>query len=200
MLSNKLLNRNIRILRLLAVVQAYHYHTMMQLNRELLQHDNSWQDAEHMSTWMNVLMPYKECSPTDFLYNKNEVSDDILNDYDELKKWKKIAKKVGINGKILATFCKKVDNLQSACPLKVFGHIYYPDWLLALFLYVNNAISKTELQSVFVEYSLFSGKTKPANLHEFKKTILEIEKIILEISAKQIYRNIRKKSMPQDKA
>jgi len=51
----KLFNRKIRVLRLLAVVKAYHHYTMMQLNHELLQHDNSWQDAEDLSCWMNVL-------------------------------------------------------------------------------------------------------------------------------------------------
>jgi len=54
----KHLNRKIRVLRFLAVVQAYHHYTMMQLNRELLQHDNSWQEAEHLSHWMSAFMPF----------------------------------------------------------------------------------------------------------------------------------------------
>ena len=188
MLSTKHLNRTIRVLRLLAVVQAYHYYTMMQMNRELMGHDNSWQGAEHMSHWMNILMPYKECSPTDFLYNKDELTDTVLDDYNEFKKWIKIAETVCISEKTLTAFCKNVDNLQSVFRLKTFGHILYPEWLMSLFLYLNNAISKTELQNTFVEYSLFSGKTKPANLIEFRKTILEIEKVISQIANKQINR------------
>jgi len=188
MLSTKHLNRTIRVLRLLAVVQAYHYYTMMQLNRELMGHDNSWQEAEHMSHWMNILMPYKECSPTDFLYNKNELADTVLNHYDEFKKWIRIAEKAGISEKTLTAFCKNVDNLQSVFILKAFGHIFYPKWLMALFLYLNNAISKTELQNTIVEYSLFSGKAEPADIAEFRKTILEIEKVISQIANKQVYR------------
>ena len=192
----KNLNRKIRVLRLLAVVKAYHYYTMMQLNRELLGHDNNWKEAEHLSHWINVLMPYKECSPTDFLHDKEELSDTVLNNYNEFKKWVKIAEKAGISEKTLTAFCKNVDNLQSVFLLKTFGHIFYPEWLTALFLYLNDAISKTELQNTFVEYSLFSGKAKPANQAEFRKAILEIEKVILQIAAKQIHRDV-KKQMPK---
>jgi len=184
----KHLNRKIRVLRLWAVSQAYHHYTMMQLNRKVLQHDNSWQDAMQLSQWMNVIMPHKESSPTDFLHDKNEVSDTVLDNYDEFKKWEEIAEKVGISKKALTAFCKGVDNLQFAFYLKVFGHIFYPEWFAALFLYLHDAISKTDLQNIVVEYSLFTGKAKPANLSELRKTILEIEKNILEITSKQIHR------------
>jgi hypothetical protein len=40
---------------------------------------------------------------------------------------------------------------------------------------------------------LFSGKVKPGNLTEFRKTVLEIEKNILQIANKQIYRDIKAK-------
>jgi hypothetical protein len=190
----KHLNLKVRVLRLLSVVQAYHYYTMMQLNREMLGHDNSWKNAEHLSQWMNILTPWRETSPTDFTHNKDELTDEVLNNYDEFKKWIKIAEKMGISEKTLTAFCKNVDNLQSVFILKAFGHIFYPDWLMALFLYLNDAISKTELQNTFVEYSLFSGKAKPANLAEFRKTVLEIEKVILQITAKQLYREIKVKS------
>ena len=185
------LNRKIRLLRLLAVVHAYHYYTMMQLNYKLLQHNNNWQQAEHMSNFMNALMPYKKSSPADFIYDRNEVSDNVLDNYSEFKKWIKIAEEAGINEKTLTAFCKNVDNLQSVVHLKVLGHIFYPNWLTALYLYLDNGISKTELQNTIVEYSLFSGKAKPANLAIFRKTMLDIEKCILEIAHKQINRHIK---------
>jgi hypothetical protein len=144
-MTTKHLNRKIRVLRLLAVVQAYHHYTMMQLNSQLLQHNNSWQQAEHLSHWMSVLMPYKECSPTDFLHDKDEVSDTVLNNYDEFKKWVKIAEQAGISEKTLTAFCKSVDNLRFAFYLKVFGHIFYPDWLAALLFeqcHIKNKTSK----------------------------------------------------------
>jgi len=104
----------------------------------------------------------------------------------------KIAEKACISEKALTAFCKNVDNLKSVCHLKSLGHIYYPEWLGALFLYLNNEISKTELQNTFVEFSLFTGKKKPANIARFRKTVLEIETVILEIAMKQIHRNINK--------
>jgi hypothetical protein len=197
-MMTKQLSRKIRVLRLVAVVEAYHHYTMMQLNRALLRHDNSWEEAEHLSHWISMLMPHNECSPTDFLHDKNEVSDTVLDHYEEFKKWIKFAGEVGINEKTLAAFCKHVDNWQSAHQLKVLGHIFYPDWLTALYLYLDSAISKTELQNIFVEYSLFSGKAIPANIAKFRKTVIEIENSIAQITNKQIYRAIKKTNINMD--
>jgi hypothetical protein len=57
----------------------------MQLYRKSLQIENTWKDAEQMSYWMNVLMPYKACSPTDFMHNKDEDTDVVLDNYDNFK-------------------------------------------------------------------------------------------------------------------
>ena len=71
--------------------------------------------------------------------------------------------------------------------------MFYPNWLIALFLYLNKSISKDELQNTFVEYSLFTGKPEPADIVEFRKVVLEIEKVISQINNKQINReNARK--------
>ena len=164
----------------------------MELYRKSLQYDNTWKDAEHLCDFMNVLIPYMEHSPADFLHDKEKDSDTVLDYYEDFKKWVQIAEKVDISEKILTAFCKNVDNGQSVYILKAFGHIFYPEWLMALFLYVNNSISKTELQNTFVEYSLFTGKAQPADLAQFGNTIWEVEKMILEIANKQINREIKK--------
>jgi len=190
-MTTKHLNRKIRVLRLLAVTQAYHYYTMMQLNRQLLQCNNSWMTAEHLSNCFSAMIPYIEHSPTDFLHDKEEILDTVLNNYDEFKKWIKIAESVGISEKTLTAFCKNVDNAQSVIHLKALGHLMYPEWLMAMFSYLENDISKVELQNTFVEISLFSGKATPANFAKFRKIVLEIETNILQITNKQIYRNIK---------
>ena len=193
-MTTKHVNRIIRVMRLFAVVKAYHHYTVMELYRKSLQIENSWKDAEHMSYWMNALMPYRECSPTDFLHDKDETTDVVLDNYDAFKKWTKIAGAAGISEKTLTAFCKNVDNLQSVFRLKALGHIFYPDWLMALFLYLNNAISKAELQKTFVEYSLFTGKPEPADIAEFRKVVMEIEEAVLQIANKQINRDIKNKT------
>ncbi|MCL1942475.1 MAG: hypothetical protein FWF54_02865 [Candidatus Azobacteroides sp.] len=73
-----------------AVVQVHHHYTTIQLNHKLLLSNNGWAKAEHLSHWLGQFMPYKECSPTDFLYDK-EVSDTVLKSYNEFRKWIKIA-------------------------------------------------------------------------------------------------------------
>ena len=186
------LTRKIRILRLLAVVRAYHHYSMMEMHRQVLQHDNTWEEAEQLSDFMSVIAPHMEHSPTDFLHDKDETSDIVLTNYEDFKKWQKIAEGVDISEKTLLAFCKNVDNLQSVFGLKALGHIFYSEWLMALFLYVNDSISKTDLQKIFVEYSLFTGKLEPPNLTLFGKTMFEIEEKILEIANKQTNRSIEK--------
>ena len=189
-MTTKHIKRIIRVLRLLAVVQAYHHYTMMQLYHKSLQHENSWENAERLSDLMNFFMPYKECTPSDFLRDEDKDTNEILDNYEGFKKWAKVAETMCVSEKTLMAFCKNVDNLQSVFQLKAFGHVFYPDWLKALFLYLNNDISKTELQNTFVKYSLFTGKPEPANLAEFRKVIIEIEAVISQITIKQINRNI----------
>jgi len=162
------------------------------MSRELLGINNSWKDAEHLSDWMNALIPCKEFSPADFMHDNDEVTNEVLDNYDEFKKWMKIATSMGISEKTLTAFCKNVDNLQSVFRLKVLGHVYYPEWLMALFLYLNHAISKKDLQNAFVEFSFLSGKPKPANVAEFRKTIIEIENVIAQIACKQTNREEKK--------
>ena len=192
-MTKKHLNRKIRVLRLLATTQAYHHYTMMQLNRELLQcGNNSLQEAERLSYWFDAMIPYIEHSPTDFMHNKDEVTDTVLNNYDKFKTWTKIAESVGISEKTLTAFCKNVDNAQSVIHLKALGHLMYPEWLMAIYLYLEDAISKVELQNIFVEYSLFAGKATPANFAKFRKIVFEIENSILQIANKQICRDIKK--------
>ena len=192
----KRVDRIIRVIRLLAVVQAYHHYTMMQLHRGVLQYDNSWKDAEHLSDWMNILMPYKDSSPTDFIYDRDEETDMALDNYDSFKCWVKIAESANISEKTLTAFCKSVDHYQFAFHLKALGHIFYPEYLMALFLYLNNAISKTKLQNTFIEFSLFTGKPKPANIAAFRKTVLDIETNILKIADKQLCREMKKRNAP----
>jgi len=194
----KHINRKIRVLRLLAVVQAYHHYAMIQLNRQLLDVDNSWQDAERMAHNIQMLMPWKKSLPTDFIHNKKEVSDEILDNYEEFQKWVKKAEEVFISEKTLTAFCKNVDNLQSVFRLKAFGHIFYPWWLEALNAYLDDSISKIEVQNAFVEYSLFTGKPRPADIAEFRKVVVEIEESILEITNKQLSREMKKKHLQKE--
>ena len=194
----KHLNRKIRVLRLLAVVQAYHHYAMMQLNRQLLDIDNSWQDAECLAHNIQMLMPWKKSKPSDFMHNKKEVSDEVLDNYEEFQKWVKKAEEVFITEKTLTAFCKNVDNLQSVFRLKAFGHIFYPWWLEALSAYLDDLISKIEVQNAFVEYSLFTGKPRPADIAEFRKVVVEIEESILQITNKQLSREMKKKYLQKE--
>ena len=119
----KHLNRKIRVLRLLAVTRAYHHYTMMELYRKSLQHDNTWADAEHLSDFMNAIMPYGESSPKDFLHDKDEMADTVLQNYEEFKRWTELVERTCISEKTLTAFCKNVDNLSEMSIPATLGRI-----------------------------------------------------------------------------
>ena len=187
-MTERQLDRIYRVKRLLAIVKAFHHYTTMQLNQALLKEGNSWKVAEILSEFMNVIAPERNCMPSDFLHDNDEVSNHVLDNYKEYKIWEKNAESVGIEPKTLMAFCKNVENTQSVHQLKMMGHLYYSLWLTDILCYLNNVISKTELEQRFVEFNIITLKPHPANIAMFRKTLLEIEALILNIKIKQLMR------------
>ncbi|GHU77440.1 hypothetical protein FACS189414_4640 [Bacteroidia bacterium] len=187
----KLAGRKIRLLRLLVIVQAYSAYRMMNLDREAMSIENNWQDAERLQQSLNAIFPYSNTSIESFIHDKQELADEALQYYDKFKYWVHIAESVCITETTLTAFCKNVESGSSVYWLKCLGHLYYGDWLISLLLYLNKEITKEQLHANLVEYSLFTGKSTPANMSRFRKDMTEIESVINEIYYKQLNRRIK---------
>ena len=187
--------RKIRLLRLLIAVRAYSAYRMMNLNKEAMSIENSWQDAERLQHNINAIFPHYGASVESFIHNKHELADEALKYYDEFKYWLHVVKSVCITEIALTAFCKNIENGSSAYWLKAIGYLYYGDWLTSLYLYLHKKITKEQLHTSLVEYSLFTGKASSANMAFFRKNMIEIEKVIAEIQNKQLNRKI--KTSPQ---
>ncbi|MDR2407818.1 MAG: hypothetical protein LBE13_06875 [Bacteroidales bacterium] len=189
--KSKLAARKFRILRLLVTVQAYSAYRMMNLDREAMSIENNWQDAERLQQSFSAIFPYSNTSIESFIHYKQELADEALQYYDKFKYWVHIAESVCITETALSAFCKNVESGSSVYWLKCFGYLYYGDWLISLLLYLNKELTKEQLHANLVEYSLFTGKSNPANMAHFRKNMVEIETVINEIHCKQLNRRIK---------
>ena len=183
--------RKLRILRLLVIVQAYSAYRIMYLDSEAMQIENNWQEAERLQQSLNAIFPHSNASVESFIYNKQELADEALKHYDKFNYWLHLAEFVCISGTTLTAFCKNVESGSSSYWLKCLGHLYYGDWLTALYLYLKKEITKKQLQASLVEYSLFTGKSKPVNMARFRRDMAEIERVIAGIYFKQLNRKAK---------
>ena len=184
----KIKERKLRVLKLLVIVQAYSAYRIMHLDREAMLIENSWQEAERLHRNISAIFPYSKSSVESFIYNKQESADESLKYYDKFKYWLNLAKSVCITETALTAFCKNVESGSSVYWLKCLGHLYYGDWLTSLYQYLEQKITKRQLQASLVEYSLFTGKSIPANMARFRKDMIEIERVITDIYCKQLNR------------
>lgn len=167
---------------------AFSQYTQMELHRELIKHKNDWRDAEKTRDLIHFFFPDRELKTEDFLIGKDELTDKVIDKYNDFKSWIPVAEFLGIPEKTVKAFCKNVDNTASVWRLKSTGHLHYPLYFSAVYKYLDGAISKEDLKESFVEYSIFGGKATPARLRLFRRSIIQIERLIDEIMTKQAVR------------
>ena len=182
------IKRKQRILKHHALVMAFSQYTQMELNRSLIKNNNDWNDAEQTRNFISLFFPDRELKTEQFMYDKNELSNKVLDKYAEYRRWLPVVEFLGIPEKTAEAFCKNVDKSLSIWMLKTLGHLQFPIYFNALFKYLDGTINKAELEKSFVEISIFTGKAEPANLRLFRRAIIETERLIDEIMIKQATR------------
>ena len=184
----KRISRQQRALRLSAIVNAYSAFTQMELGRCLLKSKNDWSQAEKTKDLIQFFWPDRELKVEDFIHNKNEQADKVIDKYEEYKAWIPVIEFLGVPGKTVEAFCRNVDKANSIWMLKTLGHLHYPLYFSALNRYLGGEISKEDLKKSFVEYSILDGSTRPIDSRLFRRSIVKIEKLIDEIMTKQAHR------------
>ena len=185
----KNINRKIRVTKLNSIARAFSAYTQMELHRNLMFHKNDWNEAEKTRDLIHFLWPDKEVKIEDIIHSQEDLSEKVLDLYNDYKNWVIIAEILGVPEKTLEAFCKNVDKTISIWMLKSTGHLHFPLYFDALYRYLENTISKKELIGRFVEYSVFDGKKTPARLSLFRNSIIRMEKLIDEIMTKQSFRS-----------
>ena len=183
-IDKKFVRRIGRVMRLMAIAKSYYHYRIVYLNHQILQDDNNWEKAEALSDAWNTLEPHSEYSPTDFIHDKDKLTNEIIEHYEESKYWIDFALQVGIDLKTLTRFCGNVHDSQPTYKFKEVGYVFYSKFIMALYLYLNERLSKKELWDAYFDKS-YSKEYKPASIAEFRKTLLDIEKEVEEIENMQ---------------
>lgn len=173
-----------RVLNLFLLVNAYHHYTLLELHTNILKSDNSYKDAESMSGMINSLFN-RETKPSDFIHDNQEVANEALDNYESLQMWLSSAEENNITPQSVIAFCKAVEYGEKVIWLKTLGHLYYPEYLRNLILYMTGAISRNDLMERFIEYSVFTQTTHKASFVHFRKSLLKIEELYNAIDSKQ---------------
>ena len=178
--DKKFVRRIRRVMRLMAVAKTYYHYRTVYFNTQILKLDIDWDRAEKMRDMWNIIKPHSNFSPADFIYDKEEITNELIEHYKESKYWIDFALQVGLDVKTLTAFCGNIHDLQPTYKFKDSGYVFYSKFFMAIYLYLNERLSKKELMDAYFDKE-YPKEQKPASLAEFRKTFLDIEKEIEEI-------------------
>lgn len=178
-----------RILRVYALTRLYCDYRDIYLNECLLKQKTNYFDAEKTSNFINCVFK-GETKPVDFIKNEDKLIDDLISQNQIFKYELGIVSDlfIGLNEKIVMSFCKNVEHGDFHILKSNIGFKYQ---IHALFHYYSGVITKDEFLYGIQELSIFTGKRK-LNNRLFKKTFLSIESKYYEILNKQIIRTLKK--------
>lgn len=181
------INQKSRILKLIMLLNAYRHFTQAELNRSLIDHENTWKSAEKTADLVNFFFEERNAKPEDFMYRKTDLIDHAIDHWNEFKQWISPNIASGISDEALTAFCKRVDRTDECWMLKISSGMHYPIFLNALYLYMDGKIGKDALSDNLREVDIFSKeyKTKPTNIRLFRRCIVSMESIIEDIQDKQ---------------
>ena len=184
----KNIDRKLRILRLYLFCKSFFIYNHMELHRKAIMEKNDWNKAERKRDSFRCLFPDRNIKVEEFLYDKNELSDKVIDYYNDFTKCLTLGELLGIQKRTVEAFCKNVYHTSSCYHLKGLGCLHYPLWINAIFRYLDNTLSKENLIFNFVEYSIYDREVFPARFSLFRNSIIIIEKLVNEITTKQATR------------
>ncbi|KAA6348671.1 hypothetical protein EZS27_003904 [termite gut metagenome] len=176
-----------RIFKLFFIVSMYNIFYQMTLKSRVLNCSNSFEAAEKTATLMNMIFPDKDISPREFIHDRNEVSNEVIQEYESYKSLLSYCETAGVSRRTLEAFCNK-ELYEKSIFILPFDHFYYETYLGAILDYLNGITTIENMKSNFFEISLFTKGKKAANLCRFRKAMIKIELLINEILGKQIER------------
>jgi hypothetical protein len=167
----KISNRNYnRIERLYLFCWLYTAHRDFDLAKNIVKNKPlDWKQAESLSDFCNQIVKTRETKPQEFIIDKNESSDNVIEEYLILKDCiKQIKIRLGAKGKDeLYKSVKAFYRKRSYCYQM---DSFYTFLINGLFMYANRMITFQEfLNNYCFEVSLFSGKRSPVKLRKIIK-------------------------------
>lgn len=177
-----------RLIRVSFAITAYSKYARMETKRQLLKCENTWESAESTKKLIGLFFPDREVKTEEFIHDKDELTNKVIELHKEYQMFLSLSSNLKVPKCTIDAFCKSVEFGDKVYFLKSLGQVYYPDYLLHIHAYIQRSITKEQLQKSLVEYSIFTGGCKKADLRFFRKTLIETERLLNEIQEKQIAR------------
>ncbi len=183
--SEKHNSRLNRLLKLIILISSYHHYTQAVLYSKAAGAENSIPEAESMSEFINSFFQ-QDSDPSDFIHKESDMVEKAFEHYDKLKEWYQLAQTTDyITPKQIRAFCNAVEYGNRVFSLKCSEFLYYPKYLNALLCYLTNACVWGNVRDSFIEYSVYTDEIRQVDSKLFRKSIIIIENLFLEISDKQ---------------
>jgi len=179
-------NRIQRLQKILVLSSAYCHFTKLTVYNTLLKSKNNYAEAENVSDFLNNIFK-QETVPSDFLHNKDELTNEIIEEYNGYKGWAngELVNHLFENKKIVDAFCKSVEFQNKIMLLKCDNTYLFRTHIAYLINYLLNKVEKVDLEEKLIDFSLFSGEPKKLSFNRFRRKIISIENLYQEIDAKQ---------------
>ena len=155
------------------------YHMMMDLRSlALSEHQESYEHAELMASFLNQLLPSHHTTPSDLIHSKEEYTDESIDVYNEYHHYLKLFEGEYFFPEVAKQFCKTVYEADDYYTFKAFSNLNYGVYAETLLLYQIGRIDYSTFVGQFQEISLFNGKRTPLKSRDLKLYLKTMHRIV----------------------
>lgn len=186
-LSSRKINQALRILKVYLLMRSYYIYAKLETSRRLLSGEHTY-DSETEKFLHDLLIGE---GLNKYAYDKNNIANVMISDYDEYNRNIKICEPLGISRNMIESFCKSMAFGNTIYTVKLCS-CYYMTILYKLFYYICQAVSKNELESQFFEITPITSERTKLNTILLRKVFIQTEKLLQTIQEKEEIRSKKK--------
>ena len=138
----------------------------------------SYESAEMFSNMLNLMVPTRHTSPTDFMHSQEDYINDSIDKYEEYKKYLNLFEGMGFVPKVVDKFCETLYNTDDYYGFKASSNMHYIVYSEALLLYQMEQIDHLTFMQQFQRINLFDGHRKPLTGTMLKQILNTIHPIV----------------------
>jgi len=151
---------------------------------------NTYEHAELMAGFLNLLLPFHHTSPSDLIHTRSEYANEAIDYYKEYKHYLELFSGECFIPEVAVQLCKMVYEADDYYTFKAFSCMNYSVYAEALLLFQIGKTDYLTFAEMFQEISLFEGRRKPLKASDLKLYLKTMHKITdLYISLLQEYLN-----------
>lgn len=155
------------------------YHLMMDLRSlAISEHQESYEHAELMASFLNQLLPSHHTTPSDLIHSKEEYTDESIDVFNEYHHYLELFKGECFFPEVAKQFCKMVYDADDYYTFKAYSNMNYGVYAETLLLYQIGQIDYSIFANQFQEISLFQGKRIPLKSRGIKLYLKTMHSVV----------------------